>query len=93
VKFLALSRCQLAGPAASMPLFDALNAMLDPGTDPVVNAAAMNPQQIGNGRRGVAVGAQQDGLQAQGHARRFVGMGFLPQGKEVAAGPSVSVNE
>jgi len=76
-----------------MSLFDAVDAVIHPMAHPLMNAAAMHMKQLGNMGRGVAVGAQEEGLETQGHARSFVGLRFLPPGQQLAAGASIGVNE
>src|ERR1017187_5275499 len=54
-----------------------------------MNAGAMDVKQVGNAGGRVAIGAQQEGLQAQRPARSFLGLSFLAQVQELAASAGI----
>ena len=58
-----------------------------------MHPATVNVKQLGYVWGRVAVGAEQDSLQAQGHAGCFVGVGFLAQRQQLAADAGISVDE
>lgn len=84
---------QLARASTAMAFLNPLLAMLIPAAHPSMHTRAMNVQQAGNLGRGVSIGAEQEGLQAQRDARGLVGLGFLAQGQELAARAGVGLDK
>ena len=76
-----------------MAFFDPVHAVFIPRADPGVNAGAMHVEQLGEVGRGMAIGAQQNGLQAQRHARGLVRVRLLAQGQAFAARAGVGAGE
>jgi hypothetical protein len=57
-------------------------AILIPSTNPSVNAGAVHLQTLGDLTGGLPLDTEHDGLQSQGDAGRFVGLGFLAKNLE-----------
>jgi len=93
VELLALLLGQGAGPSAPVAFLDPFLAVLIPVANPGMDAGAVDVEQIGNPRGRVAVGAEEEGLQAQRDARGFVGLGFLAQAQELAARAGIGPGE
>jgi len=93
VQLLALSAGQFAWASTAMSLLESVDAVLIPVAYPGVNARAVDVKQTGNFGRGVAVQTQENGLQAEGHARGFVSLRFLAESQNVTACPGLSLGE
>jgi hypothetical protein len=64
VELLALLLSQGAGPSAPVAFLDPFLTILIPVANPGMNAGAVDVEQIGNPRGRVAIGAEEEGLQA-----------------------------
>ena len=89
VELLALRGRQGRRPAAPMAFLNPLQAVFIPEANPSMNTRAMNVEEVGHLGWGVPVGAEEEGLQTEGHAWGLVGVSRLAQGQELAAGASV----
>ncbi len=65
-----------------MSLQQSFIAMLIPGPNPRMNTGPIDLQTSGNLTAGLALDAEHDGLQSQGHTGCFVGLGFLAKSLE-----------
>lgn len=88
-----LAGAQLGGPSRAMSLQQSFIAMVIPGSDPSVNAGAIDLQALCDLTGGLLLDAEHDGLQSQGDAGRFVRLGFLAKGLEPLEGRRVALSE
>ena len=70
---------QRGGPPAALPFQQTFIALRIPSADPGVNPGAVDLQSLGDLAGGLPLNAEHDGLEPQGDAGRWVGVGFLAQ--------------
>lgn len=77
-----LGGVQLRGPSAAVSFQQSFIAIFIPSANPGVNAGAIHLQALGDLTGGLALDAEHDGLQSQGDAGCFIGLGSLAKGFE-----------
>jgi hypothetical protein len=76
-----------------MAFLDPLWTILIPIAHPGVDAGTVNVEQVGNLRRGVTVGAEQESLEAQGDPRGLVSVSLLTPNQELATRACVGLGK